>query len=137
MMAILNHRETQFGQGEIGIREDWKSRFEEKLAFQFPGIQILGKASKRLWNTTSVIMPGHDCQFRWVVKLDKAGVSASTGSACASGKEDPSHVLLSMGHSPEEISRALRFSSSLETEENDWEKLLEALVQIQKDQERA
>jgi cysteine desulfurase len=76
-------------------------------------------------------MPEADCRHRWVVKLDKLGFAASTGSACASGREEPSHVLTAMGYSPAETGRVLRFSSGWETAPEDWSALLDALVAIQ------
>lgn len=78
-------------------------------------------------------MPEVDCRVRWVVKLDKLGVAVSTGSACASGKEEPSPVLTAMGYSPAEAARALRFSAGWETTEADWQQLLSALVQAHRE----
>ena len=68
-----------------------------------------------------------DCRQRWVVKLDKLGFAVSTGSACASGKEKPSHVLNAMGLAPEAAGRVLRFSSGWETRAADWDELLGGL----------
>jgi cysteine desulfurase len=65
-----------------------------------------------------------------VVKLDKAGVAASTGSACASGKEKVSHVLEAMGLSEEESSGVVRFSSSWETTAGEWEKLAQIVESV-------
>jgi cysteine desulfurase len=69
-----------------------------------------------------------DCRQRWVVKLDKLGFAVSTGSACSSGKEEPSHVLAAMGYTAAEAARALRFSCGWETHVADWSKLLGGLV---------
>ena len=44
--------------------------------------------------------------------LDQAGICASSGSACASGSQDPSHVLLAIGRSRELAHGALRLSLS-------------------------
>ena len=73
--------------------------------------------------------PEADCQQRWVVKLDKLGFAVSSGSACSSGKEEPSPILLAMGYAPGQAGRVLRFSSGWETDEKDWEGLLGAIKQ--------
>jgi cysteine desulfurase len=75
-------------------------------------------------------MPNADCQQRWVVKLDKLGYAVSTGSACSSGKEEPSHVLAAMGFPPSAAGRVLRFSSGWDTTEDDWNALLEGLQSV-------
>jgi cysteine desulfurase len=59
--------------------------------------------------------------------MDKLGFAVSTGSACASGKERPSHVLTAMGILPGEAGRALRFSAGWETSVGDWARLLEGV----------
>jgi cysteine sulfinate desulfinase/cysteine desulfurase-like protein len=71
-----------------------------------------------------------DCQQRWVVKMDRHGFAVSTGSACASGKEEPSHVLSAMGYENVQAGRLLRFSSGWETTESDWMQLLEGVIQV-------
>ena len=73
-------------------------------------------------------MPERDCRQRWVVKLDKLGFAVSTGSACASGKEAPSHVLSAMGISPDDAGRVLRYSSGWETTPGQWAELLDGAV---------
>jgi len=65
-----------------------------------------------------------------VVKLDKLGFAVSTGSACSSGKEQPSHVLLAMGYSAADAGRVLRFSAGWDTTGDDWNALLVALKSI-------
>ena len=50
-----------------------------------------------------------------LLALDLAGVAASSGSACASGSLDPSHVLLAMGLTLEEALGSLRLSTGYET----------------------
>src|SRR5260370_30583435 len=78
----------------------------------------------------SVLMQDAVGQQRWVVKLDILGFAVSTGSACASGKEEPSHVLAAMGYAPNEASRVLRFSSGWETTSADWGALLRGLTEV-------
>jgi len=111
-------------------RREWRVQFEKQLLQQLPGSEVVGAGAERLWNTVSALMPEADCQQRWVVKLDKLGYAVSTGSACASGKEEPSHVLRAMGYPANAASRVLRFSSGWETTEADWASLLDGLRQV-------
>ena len=124
MLAALTARESALAAGEHQARAPWRDTFERGLLEALPGTEIVGARAKRLWNTVSALMPEADCRLRWVVKLDKAGCAVSTGSACASGREEPSPVLAAMGFSPAEAGRALRFSSGWETTPEDWTRLL-------------
>ena len=102
--------------------------FESELLAALPAVRLLGSRDAVLWNTVCAIMPeSPDCRRRWVVVLDRLGLAVSTGSACASGKEKPSHVLLAMGLSAGEAGRALRFSSGFSTTRADWAQLLAAI----------
>ena len=142
MAAAYRDRETFGGlgtkpgsQGETAsfpetARRAIRDRFVDALKASLPGVAIVGERSERLWNTVSALMPPSvDCRRRWVVKLDRLGFAVSTGSACASGKEQPSHVLAAMGYRPDESDRMLRFSSGWETTEADWEALLGGIRQ--------
>jgi cysteine desulfurase len=131
MMAALEAREHLLARGEHRPHRTWREAFERKLLERLPGSEIVGAGAERLWNTVSALMPVADCQQRWVVKLDKFGCAVSTGSACASGREEPSHVLAAMGRTPDEAGRVLRFSSGWETVEEDWDLLLQGLVKVQ------
>ena len=50
-----------------------------------------------------------------LLALDMAGIAASSGSACASGSLDPSHVLLAMGLSLDEALGSLRLTTGYPT----------------------
>jgi cysteine desulfurase len=62
--------------------------------------------------------------------LDLAGIAVSTGSACAAGALEPSHVLLALGRDPRAAKSAIRFSVGQETTEQDVEYVLAVLPQI-------
>lgn len=131
MVAALEWCEQQIASGGEAQRLAGRARFEAALRSALPDVRVTGAGVERLWNTVSVVMPDADCRQRWVVKLDKAGFAVSTGSACASGSENPSHVLTAMGFSPSEAGRALRFSAGWLTPETAWDELLRAIERIQ------
>ncbi|MFX4377276.1 aminotransferase, partial [Acinetobacter baumannii] len=60
-------------------------------------------------NTSLTIHPGLDGETS-VIALDLAGIAVSTGSACASGKVAPSHVLAAMGIAADQAKSAIRVS---------------------------
>lgn len=128
MIAALAEREAALVSNTIIEREAWRNAFAANLA----DATILGKGEGRLWNTVSALLPG-DCRARWVVKLDKAGFAVSTGSACASGKEAPSHVLTAMGLAADETDRVVRFSSGWETTADDWQALAKGVTEVAAD----
>ncbi len=111
---------------KIAIRNE----FEKGLLDAIPGLLIAGRNAQRLWNTTHLIMPQTACNVRWVVKLDKLGFAVSTGSACSSGKEKPSHVLKAMNYGDEQASRAIRCSSGFSTTKDEWMALKNAIVKV-------
>lgn len=65
-----------------------------------------------------------------LVLLDLAGVAASSGSACASGSLDPSHVLLAMGLSLEEALGSLRLTLGYQTQVHEVERVCRLLREL-------
>jgi cysteine desulfurase len=115
----------------VAERLEVRRRFEEELGRLVPGALVVGGGAERLWNTVMVSLPAlGDCRQRWVVRLDAAGVAASTGSACASGSEKVSHVLEAMGVSAEVSGRTLRFSAGWETTEAEWSEVLGVIGRV-------
>jgi cysteine desulfurase len=128
MMAALEVREKQIARSEHLLRKVWRDNFERELLRALPGTTILGANASRLWNTVSALMPEGDRKHQWVVRLDKAGLAVSTGSACTTGKEEPSHVLAAMGLKAAQAVRAVRFSAGWETTEADWDALVKGVA---------
>jgi cysteine desulfurase len=61
-----------------------------------------------------------------VIGFDLEGIAVSSGSACSSGKVQPSHVLSAMGFDPKTAQGAVRLSLGWSTQEADINRTLEA-----------
>ena len=130
MVAALEEAEARLAaKGAVARLTAMRENFEQRLAAELPGLRVLGTGAARLWNTVAALMPETpDCRRRWVVVMDRLGFAVSTGSACASGKEKPSHVLTAMDVQPGDAGRALRFSAGWSTTEEEWERLRAGVV---------
>lgn len=71
--------------------------------------QLTGHPSERLPGHASFVVRGISGESL-LVALDVAGISASSGSACAAGKDEPSAALLALGLTPELAQTAIRFT---------------------------
>lgn len=87
-----------------------RDRFEAAVLGELEGVERVGK-EPRLWNTANLRFVGLSGEAL-VVWLSAQGLCASTGAACSSGKQAPSHVLTAMGLSPAQASSCVRFSLS-------------------------
>lgn len=99
-----------------------RDRFEASLAKEFD-VVINGASAPRLPNTTSATFRNVDAEGL-VIAMDLNGVALSTGSACSSGRVEPSGVLLAMGLSPAEARGTVRFSSSRFTTSEEMDRVL-------------
>lgn len=88
--------------------------FREKLLQAWPDLWMSGNAGKSLPNTVCLAKRGINGRSL-MMNLDLAGISVSTGSACATGSIEPSHVLLAMGVDPWIVDGAIRISLGNET----------------------
>ena len=80
---------------------------------------------QRLPNTTLFTVPGLKAETA-VIGFDLAGIAVSSGSACSSGKVQPSHVLEAMGFDPDIAQGAVRLSMGWSTRDADIDRCLEA-----------
>lgn len=95
--------------GAPGKTEVLRNRLQEGILATIPGIGINGSAVQRLPNILSVAFDGLDGE-QVMFALDQEGIAVSTGSTCASGSSEPSHVLLAMGQTHQQAASAVRFS---------------------------
>ena len=101
-----------------------RERLENGLR-QTPNMRIFSDATRRLPNTTLFTVPGLRAETA-VIGFDLARIAVSSGSACSSGKVQPSHVLQAMGFDPDIAQGAVRLSMGWSTRDADVESCLEA-----------
>ena len=75
-----------------------------------PGMVAFGTQAPRLPNTSCIAIAGIT-QEVLLMKLDLQGISVSAGSACSSGRIEPSHVLTAMGVDKAVAGSAIRISA--------------------------
>lgn len=115
----VNNQKNKF------LRDYFVRQVKEKIE----DVRLNGHPVQRLSNNVNL-------SFEFVegeailMRLDMVGVACSTGSACASGSLEPSHVLTAMGYPPEISQGSVRFSLGLETTKDDIDFVVEHLVKI-------
>jgi len=98
--------------------EQLRDELEARLQAATPDLVTLAQAGPRAPHILHVAVPGTDSEAM-LMHLDLAGVAVSSGSACATGSVEPSHVLSAM-RVPTPLARAaLRFSLGHESTEDD------------------
>ncbi len=117
--------------------EGLQNRLELGLK-QTPGMIVFSEAVPRLPTTTLFTVPGLKAETA-VIGFDLAGIAVSSGSACSSGKVQPSHVLDAMGFPRDLAQGAVRLSLGWSTSEADidltlqaWRKLADGLLRGQR-----
>lgn len=99
-----------------------------KEILKIPGTVLNGHPQKRLPNNINVSFEGVDGESL-LLRLDMAGICASSGSACTSGSLDPSHVLQAIGLPKSLVKNSLRLTLG---RENTLPQLKKALAQLKK-----
>jgi len=96
---------------------------------RIPHAVLNGHLCERLPNNLNVSFPGLDAETL-LLALDRAGVSASSGSACASGSIEPSHVLSAMRLPDDRVKSALRLTLGRGTTQEQLCRTVETLAAI-------
>ena len=104
------------------LRDSLESRIVERV----PHMRVHAGAVERTCNTSNFGFDGVSGEAL-VMLLSEYGICASAGSACASSRHAPSHVLLAMGLDERAASSSLRLSLSRETTEADVARAAEAV----------
>ncbi|TFD68891.1 cysteine desulfurase family protein [Cryobacterium ruanii] len=91
-----------------------RDEFIETVLHQTPSARLTGHATERLPGTASFVFPGTSGEAV-LLELEQRGIVCSSGSACAAGSSEPSHVLTAMGLSADIAQTAVRFTLGVGT----------------------
>jgi cysteine desulfurase len=108
-----------------------RDAFETKLTKAIPKVTIFGQTQARTPNTSMFCIPGLEGETL-LMQMDLMGFAVASGSACSSGKREPSHVLLAMGAPDVQARSSLRISFGLDADESVADALVQALLTVQK-----
>ena len=127
MAAALKEECTLMEQNEAKVTA-MRDRLIQGLS-QIPYSILNGSREKRLPGNVNFCFEGVSGESLLLL-LDSRGICASSGSACASGALDPSHVLLALGLSPEIAQGSLRISLDISNTEEEIDYMLEVIPQV-------
>jgi cysteine desulfurase len=141
LSALLASLEGNFGHYQA--LRGWLNAMERELKAEAGETLVYASAAKRLPTTTCLRMPGVANETQ-LMSLDLQGFAVSAGSACSSGRVEPSHVLMAMGVEKQEAITAIRISAGWNTQEKEiqalakaWKALFHKLSPVAKRQENA
>lgn len=123
--AEIAVRDLEANRARISTLRD---RLEEGLTSKVKFTKVNGHREKRLPNTTNI-------SFEFIegegvmLSADLKGIAVSTGSACASGKLEASHVLLDMGLSHALAQGAIRFSLSKDNTQEEIDYVIDVIAE--------
>lgn len=103
------------------------ARFIAGVLAAVPQAELTGDRENRLPGTASFTFAGTSGEAV-LLELERRGVISSSGSACAAGSDEPSHVLLACGVPPEVAQTSVRFTFGREILPGDTPEQLTALV---------
>jgi cysteine desulfurase len=110
----------------IQIRQ-LRDRLMRGILKNVKGAELTGSATRRLPNNIHIRVQGIEGRDM-VIALDQKGIAVSSGSACSEKNQEPSHVLLALGHSLEEASSGVRLTVGKGTTKEDIQKAMKAFI---------
>lgn len=121
-LAIAQEERVAEGARLQSLRDDLVARVEAGI----PSVRLTGHRTQRLPGHASFLVHGVEAEGM-LMGLDLAGICASSGSACTSGAQEPSHVLTAMGISRVDAVGHLRLTLGRSTTRAEIDRLLEVL----------
>ena len=104
-----------------------RDTFISRVLTDVPRARLTGHPRQRLPGSASFVFPGTSGESI-LLELEAHGIVCSSGSACAAGSDDPSHVLVAMGLEPEVAQTAVRFTFGRATSTEDLDATASELV---------
>ena len=124
-IEIANDNLKKYNERLTCLRNILISKIEEN----FPNAKLNGSKNNRLPGNINFSFPNIDSQ-ELLLKLDEYGICVSSGSACSSGSDEPSHVLMSLGISKELAKGSIRITLGEQNTKQDVEFLVKCLKEI-------
>jgi cysteine desulfurase len=109
---------------DVAVRRDSFIKRVEAL-----GGELTGHRTRRLPGNASFVFPGRSGESI-LLDLERRGVVCSSGSACAAGSDEPSHVLTAMGYNREVAQTAVRFTFGRDTADDQLGVAADALAEV-------
>jgi len=106
-----------------------RDRLEQETLHRVPGSMLVGDGASRLPNTLNIAFENIEADALLLL-LEHERIAASSGSACASGSMEPSHVLRAMKVPFSHLRGAVRFSFSRDNTDSDVENVVAVLPRI-------
>ena len=122
----LNARDFAFKDKKL---YEISSYFISKVEYEIPNIRINGNRSQKANGIVSISFDGVEGE-NLIMMLDMKGIAVSTGSACASGSLEKSHVLAAMGLKDSEIRGTVRFSFDINITRDDVDYVVRTLQEL-------
>ncbi len=106
-----------------------RDRIEQGILAAIPDVTINGAGAERVPNTCNVTVRRVEGEAL-TLYLSVLGFALSSGSACATGETDPSHVLIAMGLDPVDAQGSIRISLGAENTDEEVDAFLDALPRV-------
>jgi len=121
-LTLVEERREEESQRLTALRD----RLTDGVLSSIPHSRLMGHPSERLPNNANFVFEYVEGEGM-LLSLDMQGIAASSGSACATGSAEPSHVLVAMGVPPSVAHGSVRMTLGRENTEEDVDRVLEVL----------
>lgn len=120
---------SEQGETEQAGMHALRDQMERDIHDGLPDVIVNGEGVERLCNTSSLTIPGVSAEML-VIRMDLEGFAISSGSACHSGRTEPSRILKAMGRSDDHAISSIRVSLGPDTTRRDIEQFVKTLIAV-------